>query len=147
MFFLAYAHGTLTRTKSSGAKSFEWSCNGVSLYKTSDILTPTRPPSIFDIMRYWLIGQDIANPVLKIKFGDIRLNIKQKEDENARKTVKAYQDAIKSVHEIIDKDTEIQRSILSDSESRYFQPEKYGDLKDLAEIFYLERINYLDAGK
>ncbi|MDP1614606.1 MAG: tubulin-like doman-containing protein [Methylococcales bacterium] len=158
MFFLAHAHGILKRTKASGANSFEWICNGVYLYKPGDSLREARPPSIFDILRYWLGGKDIdARKVEKINFDDVRVSIRKKEDEGIEKStkgkpvksraIKVYQDAISAIHDIIDKDTEVQRSLLNERESRYFQSDKYNDLKDLAEIFYRERINHLDAGE
>ena len=148
MFFLAYAHGILKRTKSSRSNSFEWTCNGVDLYKANDSLTPSRPPSIFDVLRYWLEGKDIdPRKIDSIKFDEVRASIRKREDENARKAAKAYQDAIKSMHDTIDKDTETQRSLLTDSERRYFQPDKYSDIKDLAQIFYQERINHLNSSE
>jgi len=148
MFFLAFAHGILKRVKAFGNNSYEWSCNDVSLYKPPANLDDRFRPSIFDIIRYWLGGKDAdTTKVGKINFDDIRVAIRKREDDNVRKAAKAYHDAIDSMNDIIDKDTEIQKSLLNEMESRYFQSDKYKDLKDLDGIFYNERINHLNAGE
>ena len=146
MFFLAFAHGILKRKKVSGVNAFEWVCDGVKLYKTDGSLSvqQQRPPSIFDIIRFWLIGKDIdKKSISRIDYDAIRKNIRAKEDSDVKKVASTYKRAIKSMNAIIDEDTKIQEGFLNDIESRYFQADKYVDLKHLSEIFYKERIKYL----
>jgi hypothetical protein len=146
MFFLAYAHHILTRSKTAANDVYEWSCNSVDLSHAPIQLANTTPPSIFDIIRTWLLGRDVDPKVARsINFEDVVKQIMEAENKDAAKAVKTYQKAIPDMHGIVDADARIQEKRLQAAELRYFIKGRYADLNDLAEIIYLERIHHLKA--
>ena len=146
MFFLAYAQGLLKRPKTTSGSNSSWVYNDeVYLYEASFLLTGGRPPSIFDILRYWTVGKDIRpdkSEINKIDFNKVREAIVARENKNKKDViVKIYQSAIDSMDKLIEEDRANQKRLLSAADMQYFKDQRYSDLKDLAKIFYLQSIN------
>ena len=164
MFFKAFGLGLIAKKTGKSTDGLQQRFWGYQLtqHKEPLYLTPPvidgTPPSIFDVIRYYLTGRDQRagySQAFRIKWDELRTAIAKKEQElGQEKAVKAYQSQMK------DKSKGIVQSILSEAEAAKALPDhmehveqaavtlqKYTDLADVAQVVYLESVDRFTGSK
>jgi hypothetical protein len=151
LFCWAYALGIIKRESAGQNHRYNWLVGeGKTQVHLSEVgMWQNVAPSIFDIIRLWMKGEDCRQnmgTVYRVDFAEIEKAILAAEKASREKTIKKYQDAANetkagSLAAAIMEDMEVQQGICKALQNeRYFEPKRYTDVADLARILLLDRI-------
>lgn len=151
LFCWGYALDLIKREPAGQSHRYNWVVGeGRSQVHLSEVgIWQNTTPSIFDIIRLWMKGEDCRQnmgTVYRVDFEAIEKAILSAEKLSKEKAIKKYQDAASesktgSLVVAIREDMDVQEGICKAMQNeRYFEPKRYSDFCDLARILLLDRI-------
>lgn len=152
MFFLSYAQGMLTYSPLSPVQPEVWRFGlddlQVTIYESQSVgLGTIDPINIFTLIKKWIGGKDcdpLRSEVVRINWTKLRERILGNE-LNDKLTTDKYLHNIEAIDDqsivkIIQQNADYGQGQLNNNQRRFFDPQKYTDLANLAKVIYKERI-------
>jgi hypothetical protein len=152
LFCWGFAQGIIKRVPTPQNQQFNWVVgtgnNQVHLFDA--VNWQVNSPSIFDIVRLWIIGKDCRQGVgniYTVDFANIEEQIYNNELASTAKVIQQYRDASDelipgSLIKVASEDLEIQQALAQGlANGQFFEPALYTDIKDLFKIILLDRVN------